>query len=75
MPVVMVCGVGVVGEPVQRAAEPGLDGVVCSECAEVEWDGLLLRAEGGPDPRGRVRIGTVLVTPVEREDEDAEEQG
>lgn len=43
--------------------------------AEVEWDGLLLRAEGGPDPRGRVRIGTVLVTPVEREDEDAEEQG
>lgn len=42
--------------------------------AEVEWDGLLLRAEGGPDPRGRVRVGTVLVTPVEREDEDAEEQ-
>ncbi|OAN37853.1 hemolysin family protein [Mycolicibacterium iranicum] len=41
--------------------------------AEVEWDGLLLRAEGGPDPRGRVRIGTVLVTPVQREDEDGEE--
>ncbi|WNG85767.1 hemolysin family protein [Mycobacterium sp. ITM-2016-00317] len=33
--------------------------------AEVTWDGLRLRAEGGPDPRGRVRIGTVLVSPVE----------
>ncbi|MDA2890253.1 hemolysin family protein [Mycolicibacterium sp. BiH015] len=43
--------------------------------AQVQWDGLLLRAEGGPDPRGRVRVGTVLVTPVERDDEDAEEQG
>jgi CBS domain containing-hemolysin-like protein len=33
--------------------------------AEVTWDGLRLRAEGGPDPRGRLRIGTVLVSPVE----------
>ena len=33
--------------------------------AEVTWDGLRLRAEGGPDPRGRVRIGTVLVSPTE----------
>ncbi|MFB1297045.1 hemolysin family protein [Mycobacterium sp. pW049] len=41
--------------------------------AEVEWDRLRLRAEGGPDPRGRVRIGTVLVTLVEPEDEDGEE--
>jgi hypothetical protein len=38
----------------------------------VTWDGLRLRAEGGPDHRGRVRIGTVLVsptTPVEQERE------
>jgi len=33
--------------------------------AEVTWDGLRLRAEGGPDHRGRVRIGTVLVSPSE----------
>ena len=31
--------------------------------AEVTWDGLQLRAEGGRDHRGRVRIGTVLVRP------------
>ncbi|RAV12740.1 hypothetical protein DQP55_11380 [Mycolicibacterium sp. GF69] len=30
--------------------------------AEVTWDGLRLQAEGGPDHRGRVRIGTVLVS-------------
>ncbi|HEY6646182.1 MAG TPA: transporter associated domain-containing protein, partial [Mycobacterium sp.] len=36
--------------------------------AEVMWDGLRLRAEGGPDPRGRVRIGTVLVSPTEPEE-------
>ncbi|MBB2992288.1 CBS domain containing-hemolysin-like protein [Mycolicibacterium iranicum] len=40
--------------------------------AEVEWDGLRLRAEGGPDPRGRVRIGTVLVSPVEPVHTDGE---
>jgi CBS domain containing-hemolysin-like protein len=39
--------------------------------AEVTWDGLLLRAEGGPDHRGRVRIGTVLVRPTEPEPEGA----
>ncbi|MCH9666433.1 MAG: hemolysin family protein [Actinomycetia bacterium] len=33
--------------------------------AEVIWDGLRLRAEGGPDPRGRLRIGTVLVSPAD----------
>ena len=32
---------------------------------------LQLRAEGGRDHRGRVRIGTVLVTPVEPEDVEA----
>lgn len=31
--------------------------------AQVSWNGLRLRAEGGPDHRGRVRIGTVLITP------------
>jgi magnesium and cobalt exporter, CNNM family len=30
--------------------------------AEVVSHGLRLRAEGGPDHRGRVRIGTVLVS-------------
>lgn len=35
--------------------------------AEVTWDGLRLRAEGGSDHRGRVRIGTVLVSPAESE--------
>jgi CBS domain containing-hemolysin-like protein len=33
--------------------------------AEVTWDGLKLRAEGGFDHRGRVRIGTVLVSPTQ----------
>jgi CBS domain containing-hemolysin-like protein len=33
--------------------------------AEVESHGLRLRAEGGPDHRGRVRINTVLLSPVE----------
>jgi hypothetical protein len=40
--------------------------------AEVTWDGLRLRAEGGPDHRGRVRIGTVLVSPTEPADEEGE---
>ena len=38
--------------------------------AEVTWDGLRLRAEGGPDHRGRVRIGTVLVSPTQTEESD-----
>ncbi|HPY25145.1 MAG TPA: hemolysin family protein [Mycobacterium sp.] len=40
--------------------------------ADVSVHGLRLRAEGGPDPRGRLRIGTVLVRreqPVESEAE------
>lgn len=37
---------------------------------EVTWDSLRLRAEGGRDHRGRVRIGTVLVKPTEQEEED-----
>jgi CBS domain containing-hemolysin-like protein len=37
---------------------------------EVTWDALRLRAEGGRDHRGRVRIGTVLVKPTEQEEED-----
>ena len=47
---------GLVALELGRVALPG---------AEVIWDGLRLRAEGGPDHRGRVRIGTVLVSPVE----------
>jgi len=37
--------------------------------AEVTWDRLRLRAEGGTDHRGRVRVGTVLVTPTVPEGE------
>jgi CBS domain containing-hemolysin-like protein len=37
--------------------------------AQVTWDGLQLRAEGGPDHRGRLRIGTVLVSPTAPEQE------
>jgi CBS domain containing-hemolysin-like protein len=40
--------------------------------AEVTWDGLRLRAEGGPDHRGRVRIGTVLISPDKTEEEEAQ---
>jgi CBS domain containing-hemolysin-like protein len=39
--------------------------------AEVTWDSLRLRAEGGQDHRGRMRIGTVLVQPTEPEEERA----
>ncbi len=39
--------------------------------AEVVSHGLRLRAEGDPDHRGRVRIGTVLVRPVEPEADEA----
>jgi CBS domain containing-hemolysin-like protein len=35
--------------------------------AEVVSHGLRLRAEGGPDHRGRVRIGTVLLSPAASE--------
>ena len=40
--------------------------------AEVVSHGLRLRAEGDPDHRGRVRIGTVLVRPVEPGDDEAQ---
>jgi CBS domain containing-hemolysin-like protein len=36
--------------------------------AEVISHGLRLHAEGGPDHRGRVRIGTVLLSPAESEE-------
>jgi CBS domain containing-hemolysin-like protein len=41
--------------------------------AEVTWEGLQLRAEGGRDHRGRVRIGTILVSPAEPEPEEDDE--
>jgi CBS domain containing-hemolysin-like protein len=40
--------------------------------AEVVTHGLRLRAEGGHDHRGRVRVGTVLVSPAD--DESGEEE-
>ena len=40
--------------------------------AEVVSHGLRLRAEGGHDHRGRVRVGTVLVSPTESEEEPEE---
>lgn len=43
--------------------------------AEVSWDGLRLRAEGGPDHRGRVRINTVLVSPTESPDDNSRTRG
>lgn len=38
--------------------------------AEVVSHGLRLQAEGGRDHRGRVRIGTVLLSPVETEEDE-----
>ncbi len=38
--------------------------------AEVVWNGLRLRAEGGSDHRGRVRVGTVLVKPIQDGESD-----
>ncbi|WP_077080384.1 hemolysin family protein [Mycobacterium numidiamassiliense] len=38
--------------------------------AEVVSHGLRLHAEGGPDHRGRVRIGTVLLSPVDDDGSD-----
>lgn len=40
--------------------------------AEIVSNGLRLRAEGGPDHRGRMRVGTVLVQPAASETEGAE---
>jgi hypothetical protein len=40
--------------------------------AEVVSHGLRLRAEGGPDHRGRVRIGTVLLSPAESDGSERE---
>ncbi len=40
--------------------------------AEVVSHGLRLRAEGGPNHRGRVRIGTVLVSPIEPEGQEVQ---
>ncbi|MGW0160480.1 hemolysin family protein [Mycobacterium sp. NPDC003323] len=41
--------------------------------AQVSWNGLRLRAEGGPDHRGRVRVGTVLISPEEPSPESQED--
>jgi CBS domain containing-hemolysin-like protein len=52
---------GLVGLELGRVPLPG---------AEVVSHGLRLRAEGGPDHRGRVRINTVLLSPVESDGSD-----
>lgn len=38
--------------------------------SEVTWNTLRLRAEGGRDHRGRVRVGTVLVVPEPQEEDE-----
>jgi CBS domain containing-hemolysin-like protein len=43
--------------------------------AEAEVAGLRLLAEGGKDARGRIRIASVLVTPVDMSDEQQEQDG
>lgn len=43
--------------------------------AQVSWNGLRLRAEGGPDHRGRVRVGTVLISPEEPSPDSQEDHG
>jgi len=43
--------------------------------AEVVTHGLRLRAEGGHDHRGRVHVGTVLVSPTECEVREADSDG
>jgi CBS domain containing-hemolysin-like protein len=40
--------------------------------AEIESHGLRLRAEGGHDHRGRVRVGTVLISPIEPVEDETE---
>ncbi|CAJ1581721.1 hemolysin family protein [[Mycobacterium] wendilense] len=55
---------GLLGLELGRVPLPG---------AEVVSHGLRLRAEGGNDHRGRVRIGTVLVRPVDPEPDSDEE--
>lgn len=52
---------GLLGLELGRVPLPG---------AEAVCNGLLLRAEAGPDRRGRVRVGTVLISPIEPEDDD-----
>jgi CBS domain containing-hemolysin-like protein len=43
--------------------------------AEVVSHGLRLHAEGGPDHRGRLRIGTVLLSPAETNGQEAHADG
>ena len=55
---------GLLGQALGRVPLPG---------SEVTIDGLVLRAEGGPEVRGRVRVSTVLVRRVpEPQDTDAD---
>lgn len=72
-----------VGELYEMEFDPGLDvetvggllalelGRVALPGSEVVSHGLRLRAEGGRDSRGRVRISTVLVSPVAPDGQEA----
>lgn len=52
---------GLLGQALGRVPLPG---------SEVSAHGLLLRAEAGPEVRGRVRVGTVVVRRVAQPDKD-----
>ncbi|MFY2788522.1 hemolysin family protein [Rhodococcus sp. KRD162] len=55
---------GLLGHELGRVPLPG---------SQVITHGLLLRGEGGADPRGRVRITTVLVEKLEADEESTED--
>ncbi|MFI8565211.1 hemolysin family protein [Rhodococcus sp. NPDC078407] len=55
---------GLLGHELGRVPLPG---------AQVQTHGLLLRGEGGADPKGRVRITTVLVEKIEPDEESIED--
>lgn len=55
---------GLLGYELGRVPLPG---------SEVTTHGLLLRGEGGADPKGRVRITTVLVEKLEPDEESTED--
>ncbi|KAA0925859.1 MULTISPECIES: hemolysin family protein [unclassified Rhodococcus (in: high G+C Gram-positive bacteria)] len=57
---------GLLGYELGRVPLPG---------SQVITHGLLLRGEGGADPKGRVRIATVLVEKLEPEEDSTEDDG
>mgnify|MGYP000514648475 CR=1 FL=1 len=57
---------GLIAHELGRVPLPGVE-IQMSFPSQRDSQILRLRAEGGRDDRGRIRIGTVLVTPVEQE--------